>query len=112
MKRRLRIANKRRFVTVISALVFIAGMLVSSILMLSVSSAVEPALCREVIVQQGDTLWAIAREHSAASEDLRIKVHAIIDINGLDGARIHPGDKLQVPVTVEAEPVSLQASGY
>ncbi len=112
MKRRLRIANKRRFVTVVSALVFIAGMLVSSILMLSVSSAEEPALCREVIVQEGDTLWGIARQYSSATEDLRIKVHAIIDINGLDNARIHPGDRLQVPVTGESAPISLQASGY
>lgn len=112
MKRRLRIADKRRFVTVISALVFVIGMLVSSMMMLSFASAEEPVVCREVIVQGGDTLWSIARDFSSDHEDVRLKVHAIIDINGLNDAMIHPGDKLQVPVTGDAEAVTLQASGY
>ncbi len=44
MKRKLRIANKRRFITVISALIFVLGVIISSAAMMMVASADAPVI--------------------------------------------------------------------
>lgn len=50
-------------------------------------------------VRPGDTVWKIAAEHSAASQDVRDVVAAIRQINKLDhNGRIYPGQMLKVPV--------------
>lgn len=112
MKRRLRIANKRRFITVISALIFILGVLISSAAMMMVASADAPVVWQEVTVNEGDTLWAIAGKVSSESEDVRLKIHAIIDANNLHGANIYPGETLRVPVSIPFPEESLQAANY
>lgn len=112
MKKKLRIANRRRFVTVISALFFILGVVVSAALMLNVSSAEDSQAWVEVVVQEGDTVWAIAREHSVSSEDIRTKVHTIISENNLDGGHIYPGSKLLIPVISNYDNAQLQVSAY
>lgn len=114
MKRKLRIANRRRFITVVSALIFILGVLVSSAAMMMVASAEAPVVWKEVMVEEGDTLWAIAKTISSESEDLRLTVHTIIDENQLASATIHPGEILRIPVPLST-PFSqdtLQAANY
>lgn len=112
MKRRLRIANKRRFITVISAMIFILGVILSSAAMLLVTSAEAPVVWKEITVKEGDTLWAIAKTVSSESEDVRLKIHTIIDANSLAGAVIHPGETLKVPVSAPFAEPTLQAANY
>lgn len=112
MKRRLRVANRRRFITVVSALIFILGVLVSSAALMMVASADAPVIWKEVIVEEGDTLWAIAKTISCESEDIRLKVHDIIEENQLTSATIHPGETLRIPVSAPYTPQSLQAANY
>ncbi len=51
-----------------------------------------------VVVEAGDTMWALARSLDADA-DPRVVVDAIVELNGLrSGADIHPGDVLVVPV--------------
>jgi nucleoid-associated protein YgaU len=49
-----------------------------------------------VVVQQGDTLWSIARS-VARDEDVRAVVDAIQSLNGMDGAALSPGQVLRLP---------------
>ena len=49
-----------------------------------------------VVVQQGDTLWSIARS-VAGDEDVRMVVDAIQELNGLDGSTLQPGQVLRLP---------------
>ena len=112
MKSRLRIANRRRFITVVSALIFILGLLISSAALIMVASADAQVVWTEVIVEEGDTLWTIAKTISSESEDIRLKVHAIIDENKLSSATIHPGETLRVPVSAPYTQESLQAANY
>ncbi len=112
MKRKLRIANKRRFITVISALIFVLGVIISSAAMMMVASADAPVIWQEIMVNEGDTLWAIAEKSSSESEDIRLKIHAIIEENNLRGAIIFPGETLRVPVSVPYSEDSLQAVNY
>jgi nucleoid-associated protein YgaU len=53
---------------------------------------------RQVVVQPGDTLWDLAREHSPEGADIRRIVYEIRTLNGLAGAEIHPGQHLLLPV--------------
>lgn len=49
-----------------------------------------------VVVQQGDTLWSIARS-IAGDQDVRMVVDAIQELNGLDGSALQPGQVLRLP---------------
>jgi nucleoid-associated protein YgaU len=56
-----------------------------------------PRATTTVVVEPGDTLWALAREIDAAA-DPRAVIGSIVELNGLSsGADIHPGDVLVVP---------------
>jgi nucleoid-associated protein YgaU len=56
-----------------------------------------PRVTTTVVVEPGDTLWALAREIDAAA-DPRAVIDNIVELNGLSpGADIHPGDVLVVP---------------
>ncbi|MQA79294.1 MAG: LysM peptidoglycan-binding domain-containing protein [Streptosporangiales bacterium] len=50
-----------------------------------------------VTVGEGDTLWSIAAA-AAPQADRRATVDRIVEVNGLDGSRIEPGQRLVVPV--------------
>jgi nucleoid-associated protein YgaU len=56
-----------------------------------------PRVTTTVVVEPGDTLWALARKIDAAA-DPRAVIGSIVELNGLSsGADIHPGDVLVVP---------------
>jgi nucleoid-associated protein YgaU len=58
-----------------------------------------PTVTTTVVVEPGDTLWALAREVDAAA-DPRTVIGTIIELNGLrSAADIHPGDRLVVPAS-------------
>lgn len=50
-------------------------------------------------VSPGDTLWSVATEHYPPSEDPRVAVEVIREQNGLKGAEIYPGMRLELPAT-------------
>lgn len=49
------------------------------------------------VVQQGDTLWTIARKYSSQRQDVRKVIELIEDINDC-GAVIFPNDSIEVPL--------------
>ena len=51
---------------------------------------------REVIVQNGDTLWTIAKDAVGESEDVRQTIREIMTNNKLQDGNIHPGMTLKV----------------
>jgi nucleoid-associated protein YgaU len=51
----------------------------------------------DYLVVSGDTLWGIALAHDPGG-DTRATVHAIKQLNGIDGSLIHPGDVLRIPI--------------
>jgi LysM repeat protein len=55
------------------------------------------AQLRTVVVQPGDTLWAIATRSSPGA-DPRQTVQRIVDLNGLRGTSVVPGQQLRLPV--------------
>lgn len=51
---------------------------------------------REVIVQNGDTLWTIAKDAVGETEDVRQTIKEIMTTNKLQDGTIHPGMSLKV----------------
>ena len=51
---------------------------------------------REVIVQNGDTLWSIAKDAVGESEDIRQTIREIMNNNKLPDGNIRPGMKLKI----------------
>lgn len=51
---------------------------------------------REVIVQNGDTLWTIAKDAVGETEDVRQTIREIMTANKLQDGNIHPGMMLKV----------------
>ena len=56
---------------------------------------------RDVIVQQGDTLWGIAKDAVGETEDVRQTVSEIIRKNNLHNDIIHQGMTLKVRAVKE-----------
>ena len=52
----------------------------------------------EYMVRSGDTLWAIAGEHTAEGRDVRDTIEAIKRLNHIDGSLIRPGQVLEIPL--------------
>ncbi len=50
-------------------------------------------------VRSGDTLWEIATSRGSDGGDVRGIIDAIRRINDLDGATIHPGQVLDIPLS-------------
>lgn len=76
-------------VTVVAAT--IAGALYAG----SGASAEPPSAPHTVVA--GETLWSIASDHYSPSGDPRVAIEEIRDANGLDGYRIQPGMRLELP---------------
>jgi LysM repeat protein len=51
---------------------------------------------QHAVVQPGDTLWVIARR-AVPDADPRITVQRIVDLNGLTGTAVVPGQQLALP---------------
>ncbi len=49
------------------------------------------------IVASGDTLWSIVDERYPPSEDPRVRIEEIRQMNGMEGSRIYPGTRLDLP---------------
>ena len=50
-----------------------------------------------VVVAPGETLWMIAARHAPEDLDLRLAVHSIRSLNGLDSALLRVGQRLRLP---------------
>jgi len=58
-------------------------------------AAAEKGLAR-VTVRPGESLWSVA-EAADPDADTRVVVHEIIELNGLSGMVVNPGERLLVP---------------
>ena len=94
----LRLTRRGRVVVV---LLFLAVLMAAVLALGGYSAAtdsrgpVQPT--RTVVVDEGDTLWAIASA-AAGDRDVREVVHEIEKLNSLEGPELVEGQKIAVPV--------------
>jgi LysM repeat protein len=97
-RRGLRLTRRGRVVLVV-LLALLAAVLALGIDVARSTASTEAggaAQHQTVIVQPGDTLWAIARD-VAPDDDPRDMVQRLLDLNGLTSPVIIPGQHLAVP---------------
>ncbi|MEK5057612.1 LysM peptidoglycan-binding domain-containing protein [Paenibacillus shunpengii] len=87
--------NKQRLIRLI---------LIASILLLSLTGfmtvfadAGQEVAYEKIVVEPGDTLWAIGTEHKPEGMDIRDYVNQIQHINGLSSSHIQTGQLLNLP---------------
>ena len=93
---RIRIINKYRFIFSMS----IIALLLISILMLSFNTVSGDNIMHydNYFVENGDTLWEIAKELTGEEMDVRIAINSIIELNEIESSdNIYPGQKLILP---------------
>ena len=61
-------------------------------------NAMEPEVFRTVYVDEGDTLWSVARQTLPRGRDIRDYILEIQRVNGLESAYIYQGQTLEVPL--------------
>ena len=67
------------------------------LLLTSANADEPPAPTTSHVVAAGDTLWALGAGLTEPGADVRRVVAEIEELNGLDGATIHPGQVLVLP---------------
>jgi Tfp pilus assembly protein FimV len=95
---RVRLTRRGQAVAVVALLVgiFAAGLAFGSSAQGADSAPAPAAPHRTVVVQPGESLWAIARA-AAPHRDPRVMVEVIRELNALPGAGVEAGQQLLLP---------------
>ncbi|MPZ92120.1 MAG: LysM peptidoglycan-binding domain-containing protein [Actinobacteria bacterium] len=85
LRRQRLIEGRRRLAILVAALAVVVGVILGGG---SGGTAVasKPGAPRAVVLRPGDTLWSIATEFAPDGVDPRSYVHALEQLNGLEGA--------------------------
>ncbi len=78
-------------------IVFVSGIVALGAHLSDSPNALLDGVYQEIVVQPGDSLWAIARTFRP-QEDPRDIVGLIRELNGLREATVYPGQRLVVPI--------------
>ncbi len=96
---RLRIVNHKRFMlsmTIIFTIFFFILLTIYGFI--NKVEGYEGEKYLKVCVEEGDTIWGIAREHTPVSIDIRKRIYEIEKINDLHNCEIRPGQIIKVPL--------------
>jgi LysM repeat protein len=85
-KQKMKIVNKKRFITAIAIMIFI--------FFATKISAKENVITEDYIVSAGETLWSIACEN--ADGDVREYIYQLREINNLEDCTIYPNQTIKI----------------
>lgn len=98
MKRKLIIVSPVRFLISICIMVgLIVGIIIAS---LNQAQAEAYNSYKEIEIEEGDTLWEIAAEHTDNNKDIREVIYDICKLNDIKAGNIAAGDKIVVPTNI------------
>ena len=95
--KRYRIVNKFRFITSLVVVMLIGFCVVSAIFGFNRASGTDIRSFVTVRVEQGDTLWGLAKAYGPEGYDRREVVYAIEKLNNVDASSLQAGQLLTIP---------------
>jgi len=97
-RHRYRVVSPIRFFIFVLISIFMITFAGYSLLNVSRADAEAVESYSTVSVQESDTLWEIASMYNPDAKDIQSIVYKMYEINDLDTAELHPGQKILVPV--------------
>lgn len=88
--KKLRIVNKKRFVTSISILIVIIISIFNCVF------ATKTVEYENYTVAQGDTLWGIASENKKVGQDVREYIYELREVNNMNDCLIYPNQVIKI----------------
>ena len=88
--KRLRIVNKKRFISSISV------MIILFISIFNCVSATKTVEYQDYTVVQGDTLWSIASENLKSGQDIREYIYELREVNNLNDCLLYPNQIIKI----------------
>lgn len=58
-----------------------------------------------VFVEEGDTLWGIAKEYTPEGMDIRKYIDIVCEYNGMGDSILMPGDMVEIPILERYNPL-------
>lgn len=98
--------KKKAIITsiILSSIVFIVSLIIIPSTVNAKDNVVREKQVISVKVEEGDTLWSIAKEHYTREyKDVKAYIKEIKRVNGLSTDMIHEGRYLVVPCYIEVE---------
>ncbi|CAN5756130.1 hypothetical protein BH20ACT23_BH20ACT23_17580 [soil metagenome] len=95
LRRQRLIEGRRRLAALIAALAVALGVMLGGGSE-GIAVASKPGAPRSVVLQPGDSLWSVATEFAPDGVDPRAYVHALEEINGIEGT-VRAGAQLTLP---------------
>ncbi|SDY85471.1 LysM domain-containing protein [Proteiniborus ethanoligenes] len=96
-RKRIRIANKKRFTIFLSLVFCIITILTSNISKISLAYSSNNNNYKEMAIISGDTLWEIAKRNNPYNQDVRKIVYEIMEFNNMKTAEIKAGSVIKIP---------------
>ena len=100
--KKIKIADKKRFVFSIILMVFISLIIIMTLASRNKAYSTKyEEKYLEMTVARGDTLWGIALNNKPDSYDTREIVYEIMMVNNLKDSKISPGDVIKIPIKTD-----------
>ncbi|WP_206458109.1 cell division suppressor protein YneA [Anaerovorax sp. IOR16] len=100
MTKKYRIVSKSRFTVFMSLFFILLIVIMNSLFGFYQSDSLTQTNYMEIQIQDGDTLWNLAKEFGPAHQDLRAVVYEICMINQISADCIYPGQSILIPSTI------------
>lgn len=97
-KKRLRIANKFRFTVFMIIVSFVMISSIATVIGLNTAESADIPQYIEISVEDGDTLWDLAKEYGPSHVDTRKTIYEVSLLNDLEDNYIYPGQVIKFPV--------------
>lgn len=97
MKKKYRIQSQLRFTVFLVLAAIIIFTATTTALGFNQAEALTKPVYTEIQIQNGDTLWDLAKEYGPKDQDIRKVVYAICEINQIQADELQSGQSILIP---------------